>query len=224
MFGESARLFLVAFLVHPWDNHCGFESQHWTVSRATYLMVHVFINCPRVIGFRCLQAAGWVNVTFRDYARFIYFQNRSSAVIAIGAATLADIFDPAVRGKKVAINIISFWPLTDFVSEDGDLLHCTSAWTGNFYLMQSESLQLPHLSRHRLLGLSLEVYWRRRSIGALSSGSFLLFLAWAFSPSSSSSETHSGASEALLIKTWLTSDVGQLLFRVQTKNNLLVMM
>ena len=27
--------------------------------------------------------------------------NRSSAVLAIGAATLADIFDPSVRGQKV---------------------------------------------------------------------------------------------------------------------------
>ncbi|KAF8817171.1 MFS general substrate transporter [Phlegmacium glaucopus] len=42
-----------------------------------------------VIGFRCMQAAG------------------SSAVIAIGAATLADIFDPAVRGKKMGIYYIA---------------------------------------------------------------------------------------------------------------------
>ncbi|KIM36580.1 hypothetical protein M413DRAFT_449115 [Hebeloma cylindrosporum] len=42
-----------------------------------------------VIGFRCLQGAG------------------SSAVNAIGAATLADIFDPAERGKKVGIYYIA---------------------------------------------------------------------------------------------------------------------
>ncbi|KAF6759117.1 vacuolar DHA amino acid exporter [Ephemerocybe angulata] len=42
-----------------------------------------------VIGFRCFQAAG------------------SSAVIAIGAATLADIFDPAERGTKMGIYYIA---------------------------------------------------------------------------------------------------------------------
>ena len=40
-----------------------------------------------------------------DCARLICFPNRSSAVISIGAATLADIFDPAVRGKKVGIDL-----------------------------------------------------------------------------------------------------------------------
>ena len=34
--------------------------------------------------------------------------NRSSAVISIGAATLADIFDPEVRGKKVGIGLCVF--------------------------------------------------------------------------------------------------------------------
>ncbi|KAF8802128.1 MFS general substrate transporter, partial [Phlegmacium glaucopus] len=42
-----------------------------------------------VIGFRCMQAAG------------------SSAVMAIGAATLADVFDPAERGKKMGIYYIA---------------------------------------------------------------------------------------------------------------------
>ena len=39
-----------------------------------------------------------------DCPRLICFPNRLSAVMSIGAATLADIFDPAVRGKKVGIN------------------------------------------------------------------------------------------------------------------------
>ncbi|KIL57351.1 hypothetical protein M378DRAFT_171859 [Amanita muscaria Koide BX008] len=42
-------------------------------------------NMPCVIGFRCLQATG------------------SSAVMTIGASTLADIFDPEVRGTKMGI-------------------------------------------------------------------------------------------------------------------------
>ena len=50
-------------------------------------------------------AGSWV-ITSEDSqitARLIYpsFPNRSSAVIAIGAATLADIFEPSVRGQKV---------------------------------------------------------------------------------------------------------------------------
>ena len=46
---------------------------------------------------------------YTDCARLICFLNRSSAVISIGAATLADIFDPAVRGKKVGINRCVFF-------------------------------------------------------------------------------------------------------------------
>ncbi|KAF8817571.1 MFS general substrate transporter [Phlegmacium glaucopus] len=55
------------------------------VALTTYLGCSYIYNLPSVIGFRCMQAAG------------------SSAEIAIGAATLADIFDPAVRGKKMGI-------------------------------------------------------------------------------------------------------------------------
>ena len=49
---------------------------------------------------------GKIKVKLADCVRLIYFfPNRSSAVMSIGAATLADIFDPAVRGKKVGINL-----------------------------------------------------------------------------------------------------------------------
>ena len=45
-----------------------------------------------------------IKVRLVDWARLIYaFSNRSSVVISIGTATLADIYDPAVRGKKVGI-------------------------------------------------------------------------------------------------------------------------
>ena len=54
-----------------------------------------------------------------DVARLICFPNRSSAVISIGAATLADIFDPAVRGKKVGIDRPSCFQLTDIVPKLG---------------------------------------------------------------------------------------------------------
>ena len=53
-----------------------------------------------------------------DCSRLIYFQNRLSAAISIGAATLADIFDPAVRGKKVGYQPLCF-PMSDIVSKLG---------------------------------------------------------------------------------------------------------
>jgi hypothetical protein len=56
-------------------------------------------------------------------------------VISIGAATLADIFDPAVRGRKVSINLCQHtnaFPMTHIIFKDGNLLHSTTAWTGNF--------------------------------------------------------------------------------------------
>ncbi|KAG6860753.1 hypothetical protein C0995_007871 [Termitomyces sp. Mi166 len=53
------------------------------------IVVAVGNSIGLVIGFRCLQAAG------------------SSAVISIGAATLADMYEPAERGAKMGIYYIS---------------------------------------------------------------------------------------------------------------------
>ncbi|KAF8999942.1 vacuolar DHA amino acid exporter [Cyathus striatus] len=53
------------------------------------VVVAVSKNIGLVIGFRCMQAIG------------------SSAVMAIGAATLADIFEPAERGTKMGIYYIA---------------------------------------------------------------------------------------------------------------------
>ncbi|ESK95602.1 vacuolar dha amino acid exporter [Moniliophthora roreri MCA 2997] len=70
-----------------------------------------------VIGFRCLQATG------------------SSAVMAIGAATLADIFDPAERGTKMGIYYMapllgpSLGPLL------GGALTTAFDWRGPFYFL-----------------------------------------------------------------------------------------
>ncbi|KAF9265334.1 MFS general substrate transporter [Marasmius fiardii PR-910] len=70
-----------------------------------------------VIAFRCLQAAG------------------SSAVIAIGAATLADIFDPEVRGTKMGIYYMapllgpSVGPIL------GGALTTGFGWRGPFYFL-----------------------------------------------------------------------------------------
>lgn len=55
--------------------------------------------------------------------------HRSSAAVTIGAATLADIYDPAVRGKKVGV-ILKKIPWLTMAFEDGNLLHSTAAWTG----------------------------------------------------------------------------------------------
>ncbi|KAL0062974.1 hypothetical protein AAF712_010105 [Marasmius tenuissimus] len=70
-----------------------------------------------VIGFRCLQAAG------------------SSAVMAIGAATLADIFDPEERGTKMGIYYMapllgpSLGPIL------GGGLTSGFSWRGPFYFL-----------------------------------------------------------------------------------------
>ena len=90
---------------------------------------------------------------------YIYFPNRSSAVLSIGAATLADIFDPAVRGKKVGVtsigNIVS---MAYIVFEDRDLLRSTIAWTGNFSLCIGQNLDFSFYPCPRRLGPYLEVY------------------------------------------------------------------
>ncbi|KAF9502098.1 vacuolar DHA amino acid exporter [Pleurotus eryngii] len=65
-------------------------------------------NIGLVIGFRCLQGAGY------EYSRFLthyysteashtYDTNSSASVISIGAATLADLYPPSIRGTKMGI-------------------------------------------------------------------------------------------------------------------------
>ncbi|KAJ3510411.1 hypothetical protein NLJ89_g4691 [Agrocybe chaxingu] len=65
----------------------------YLVSLALFTLGTIVVALSRhidlVIGFRCLQAAG------------------SSAVMAIGAATLADIFEPEERGAKMGIYYIA---------------------------------------------------------------------------------------------------------------------
>ncbi|KAF9558957.1 MFS general substrate transporter [Agrocybe pediades] len=53
------------------------------------IVVAVSKHIEPVIGFRCLQAAG------------------SSAVTSIGSATLADIFDPSERGRKMGVYYVA---------------------------------------------------------------------------------------------------------------------
>ena len=65
-------------------------------------------------------AGSWVNKCVTDRCCKVNMHpNRSSAVISIGAATLADIFDPAVRGKKVRIERFLCVHMTDIVSKLG---------------------------------------------------------------------------------------------------------
>ncbi|KAK7464755.1 hypothetical protein VKT23_005962 [Stygiomarasmius scandens] len=70
-----------------------------------------------VIGFRCLQAAG------------------SSAVMSIGAATLADIFDPEERGTKMGIYYIAplLGPSAGALLGGG--LTAGFGWRGPFYFL-----------------------------------------------------------------------------------------
>ena len=63
----------------------------------------VFIKFPESLDFGVCKELG-KSERLTDVAMLICFPNRSSAVISIGAATLADIFDPAERGKKVGID------------------------------------------------------------------------------------------------------------------------
>ena len=148
MFDDSARLLSVALLVHHWDNRRGVESQHWTVSQVTVSWGSLSIyDISSVIGFRCLQGAGQVKVRLSDYSRLIIcFPNRLSAVMSIGAATLADIFDPAVRGKKVDINnLCVFQWLTlyhDRSWEFTTLHHCLDRYILT-HIGQNSDLSLP---------------------------------------------------------------------------------
>ena len=64
----------------------------------------VFIKFTESLDSDVCKELGKPNLILRVYARLICFPNRSAAMISIGAATLADIFDPTVRGRKVGIN------------------------------------------------------------------------------------------------------------------------
>ncbi|KAF9265331.1 vacuolar DHA amino acid exporter [Marasmius fiardii PR-910] len=84
---------------------------------AASLVVARSTTIELVIGFRCLQAAG------------------SSAVMAIGAATLADIYEPEVRGTKMGIYYMapllgpSLGPIL------GGALTIGFGWRGPFYFL-----------------------------------------------------------------------------------------
>ena len=89
--------------------------------------------------------------------------------MSIGAATLADIFDPAVRGKKVGIDLCVFL-IIDIVSKLG--IYYIAPLLGPVLLTLHAAKFLIYFCG-RLLGRYLEVYWRRLSIGAPFSGSLL---------------------------------------------------
>ena len=61
-----------------------------------------------LIGMRCVQAAGYVHVHHSPCScnlnpELNHRFNSASAVFAIGAAKLADIYDPEVRGSMMGI-------------------------------------------------------------------------------------------------------------------------
>ena len=101
-------------------------------------IARIFITISESLDFGVCRELGKQMRDSETCARLMYFSNRSSAVISIGAATLADIFDPAVRGRKVSVNLCQHAdpvPMTHIVFEDGNLLHSTTARTGNFDLV-----------------------------------------------------------------------------------------
>ncbi|KIK51636.1 hypothetical protein GYMLUDRAFT_50454 [Collybiopsis luxurians FD-317 M1] len=74
-------------------------------------------NVGLVIGFRCLQAAG------------------SSAVLSIGAATLADIFEPAERGRKMGMYYVAPLLGASLAPLIGGGLTSAFTWRGPFYFL-----------------------------------------------------------------------------------------
>ena len=65
-----------------------------------------------MIAFRAIQAAGLIKLLSHE-THYSNNLNRSSAIIAIGAATLADIFEPAERGTKARGDLLASSFLND---------------------------------------------------------------------------------------------------------------
>ncbi|KAL1741936.1 major facilitator superfamily domain-containing protein [Schizophyllum fasciatum] len=81
------------------------------------IIVAVSNSIGLVIGFRCMQAVG------------------SSAVIAIGAATLADIFEPAERGTKMGVYYMAPLLGPSVASVLGGVLTSGFNWRGPFWFL-----------------------------------------------------------------------------------------
>ena len=150
-------------------------------------------------------AGSWVNKseTHRlSEANTVCFPIRSSAVLSIGAATLADIFDPAVvRGKKVGRYQPLCFPHNWHCIEVGNFLHCIIAWTGVFLSYIKRNLWFIFALASWVGILTSTFNWR----------AIFWFPFYHLQPEPSlfwscSSMTHSGTSEALVIKLWLDSN------------------
>ncbi|KAJ4482465.1 major facilitator superfamily domain-containing protein [Lentinula aciculospora] len=93
----------------------------YIVSMAIFTVGSVVVasskNIKLLIGFRCFQAAG------------------SSAVMSIGAATLADIYDPVERGTKMGIYYIAPLLGPSLGSILGGGLTTAFTWRGPFYFL-----------------------------------------------------------------------------------------
>ncbi|KAF9062176.1 vacuolar DHA amino acid exporter [Rhodocollybia butyracea] len=93
----------------------------YIVSMAIYIVGSTVVatskNIQILIGFRCLQAAG------------------SSAVMSIGAATLADIYDPVERGTKMGIYYIAPLLGPSVGSILGGVLTTAFTWRGPFWFL-----------------------------------------------------------------------------------------
>ncbi|KAF9068628.1 major facilitator superfamily domain-containing protein [Rhodocollybia butyracea] len=93
----------------------------YIVSMAIYIVGSVVVatskNIGILLGFRCFQAAG------------------SSAVMSIGAATLADIYDPVERGTKMGIYYIAPLLGPSLGSILGGGLTTAFTWRGPFYFL-----------------------------------------------------------------------------------------
>ncbi|KAF8805757.1 MFS general substrate transporter [Phlegmacium glaucopus] len=100
---------------------CAMSELVYILSLGIFTLGNIIVALSRriglVIGFRCLQAAG------------------SSAVLSIGAATLADIFDPKERGKKMGIYYMA--PLLGPALGPifGGVLTSTFNWRATFWFL-----------------------------------------------------------------------------------------
>ncbi|KAF9265332.1 MFS general substrate transporter [Marasmius fiardii PR-910] len=101
---------------------------------AASLVVARSTTIQLVIGFRCLQAAGHVSFRF-CLASSSTSPSSSSAVMAIGAATLADIFEPEVRGTKMGIYYIAPLMGPSLGPILGGALTIGFGWRGPFYFL-----------------------------------------------------------------------------------------
>jgi MFS family permease len=85
----AGRLLTVICHIHIGICHCGYFKVYWTLN------------------WHEGYSSSWVDISFSTFslhgASDVWVLTRSSAVIAIGTGTLADLYEPAERGSKIGL-------------------------------------------------------------------------------------------------------------------------